>query len=361
MDEHAPIVYDLTEYKQVTRDWNDDPSAYLTRYYTKQYFLGTAGKELKDPKGPIIDHQTSLETKRGDQYVYQSPNKLCIIGLASTHPLIAQRDRYKVLNLRFDSKIVNALPQPTHIPANSKKSPPPPCHFETVILKIEAKDLFFGSADEDEEEKKKEMDNNRTMTKQQRDQDVQQTQEAAVASEDIHIPDNNATTEALINKFASTEASFSSTVSQPCTTTTSLPSSDQPTMTTTGGMTTAAATTVASPLIMGASSTASLSSSVTSSPSTSSPASHHQANNPRESIDPSRVIFVVRGSIGGHVMELNERLVRRGVNVITDPEVIETMLDKASTHGYIAVIRPKTDKKSGDSMKGLVNELPKKP
>lgn len=41
MDEHAPIVYDLTEYKEITRDWNDDPSAYLTRYYTKQYFLST--------------------------------------------------------------------------------------------------------------------------------------------------------------------------------------------------------------------------------------------------------------------------------------------------------------------------------
>ncbi|KAI9239174.1 MAG: hypothetical protein BYD32DRAFT_435140 [Podila humilis] len=299
MDEHAPIVYDLTEYKEITRDWNDDPSAYLTRYYTKHYFLSTAGKELKDPLGPIIDLQTSLEVKRGDQYVYQSPNKLCIIGLAPTHPLLAQRERYQVLNLRFDDKIVNALPQPTHIPANEKKCPPPPCHHETVILKIEVKDLWA------EKEKKEKED------------------KSEQAAEDVDMPETQQTQQ------GGSEESGSETPAE------SVPSSM-----------------IAEQGSVASSSTTSIVSSVVSSPSVT------QAQfKPKKSIDPTRIVFVVRGSIAGHVMELNERLIRRGTDVVTDPEVIETMLDKASTHGYIAVIRPKTDKK-GVPLKDLVDELP---
>ncbi|KAG0343020.1 hypothetical protein BG000_010157 [Podila horticola] len=295
MDEHAPIVYDLTEYKETTRDWNDDPSAYLTRYYTKRYFLSTAGKELKDPLGPIIDFQTSLEVKRGDQYVYQSPNKLCIIGLAPTHPLLAQRERYQVLSLRFDDKIVNALPQPTHIPANEKKCPPPPCHHETVILKIEAKDLWT------EKEQKEKQDQDDRSEQMGEDADMTQTQ------------------------GGSEEASTSGE---------SVPSS-----------------TIAEQGSVASSTTSTASSAV------SSPSVPHAQFKLKKSIDPTRVVFVVRGSLSGHVMELNERLIRRGVDVVTDPEVIETMLDKASTHGYIAVIRPKADKK-GVPLKDLVDELP---
>ncbi|KAG0034220.1 hypothetical protein BGZ81_005759 [Podila clonocystis] len=298
MDEHAPIVYDLTEYKETTRDWNDDPSAYLTRYYTKQYFLSTAGKELKDPMGPIIDFQTSLEVKRGDQYVYQSPNKLCIIGLAPTHPLLAQRERYQVLNLRFDDKIMSALPQPTHLPANEKKCPPPPCHHETVILKIEAKDLW---AEKEQKEKA------------EQDQDKSEQ-----VGEDEDRPETQ-------TQSGSEEASTSGE---------SVPSS----MIAEQGSVVSSVTSTASSAV-------------------SSPSVSHAQIKPKKSIDPTRVIFVVRGSLGGHVMELNERLIRRGVDVVTDPEVIETMLDKASTHGYIAVIRPKADKK-GVPLKDLVDELP---
>lgn len=50
-----------------------------------------------------------------------------------------------------------------------------------------------------------------------------------------------------------------------------------------------------------------------------------------ESVDPTRVMFVVRGSISGHVIELNERLLRRGTSEITDPLVIQTMLEKVRT------------------------------
>ncbi|KAG0260618.1 hypothetical protein BG011_001747 [Mortierella polycephala] len=282
MDEHAPIVYDLSQYREDTKDWGTDPSAYLLRYYTKYYFLATAGKESRQessapestssstdatapkPAPKIIDYETSLEVLRGDQYVYQSPNKLCVIGLAPTHPVIAQRDRYKVLNLRFDPKILSALPQPTSIPANSKKQPPPPCQPETVILKIEAKDLWAEA-------------------------------EAAKASENQ--------------------------------------GEDQSKSSETGA---------------GAGSGSANNSSVAGAKSTS-----HENKKRSESIDPSRVIFVVRGAMAGHVMELNERLVRRKETIITDPVIIETMLDKASTHGYIAVIRPKSDKTASVTPRGL--------
>ncbi|KAF9117252.1 hypothetical protein BGX30_005656, partial [Mortierella sp. GBA39] len=169
MDEHASIVYDLTSYKEETMSWDDDPPP-------KQYFLATSKRLLfffctrpdsKDLKQnpttqtpqKFIDLQTGLEVLRGDQYVYQSPNKLCIIGHAPTHPLLAQPDWYKVLNIRLDAKIAGALPQPTATPANSKKQPPPPCHAETVVCKIEARDLWVtakeGSVEADGKEEAK--------------------------------------------------------------------------------------------------------------------------------------------------------------------------------------------------------------
>ncbi|KAG0205230.1 hypothetical protein BGX33_008029 [Mortierella sp. NVP41] len=273
MDEHAPIVYDLTSYKEETKAWNDDPSAYLLRYYTKQYFLSTGGKDLKQAPGQkIIDLQTGIEVLRGDQFVYQSPNKLCIVGLAPTHPLLAQPDRYQVLNLRFDPKISAALPQPTAIPANSKKQPPPPCHSETVICKIEARDLWATAEtkiDADQNTHNQDQEQEQDSKEEGRDQDINMTESASAS---------------------------------PAPSTTSATS--------------------------------------TSTPSTPAAAQERR----KESVDPTRVMFVVRGSISGHVIELNERLLRRETPEITDPVVIKTMLEKASTHGFIAVIRPKVDK-----------------
>ncbi|KAG0205325.1 hypothetical protein BGX28_003033 [Mortierella sp. GBA30] len=246
MDEHAPIVYDVSQYKEETKSWDTDPSAYLLRYYTKYYFLASGGKRaclLGKKREKIIDHETRLEVIYGDQFVYQAPNKLCITGLAPTHPLIARPDRYKILNIRFDTKIQNALPQPTAIPANSKKQPPPSCHAETIICRIEALDL--------------EEQNRIELTKQKK--------EPNTYDEGWSRPSEQASTVATVP-------------------------------------------------------------------------------DPKVSIDSTRVLFVVRGAVNGHVMELNERLVRRGTDVITDPVVLQTLIEKASTHGFIAVIRPKVDK-----------------
>ncbi|OAQ25298.1 hypothetical protein K457DRAFT_23242 [Linnemannia elongata AG-77] len=290
MDEHAPIVYDLTSYKEETKSWNDDPSAYLLRYYTKQYFLATNGKDLKQnpttqTPQKIIDLQTGLEVLRGDQYVYQSPNKLCIIGLAPTHPLLAQPDRYKVLNIRFDAKIAGALPQPTATPANSKKQPPPPCHAETVVCKIEARDLWVTAKEGSVEAAGKEEVKDSELK-------VEAVQNSEVKAEEQEDKDRD------ITMAESTSAAASPA---PSTTTNST---------------------------------------ATSRSTTPAP----QQEKRTESVDPTRVMFVVRGSISGHVIELNERLLRRGTSEITDPLVIQTMLEKASTHGFIAVVRPKVDK-----------------
>ncbi|KAG0371214.1 hypothetical protein BC939DRAFT_444169 [Gamsiella multidivaricata] len=274
MDEHAPIVYDLTQYKEETKHWGTDPSAYLLRYYTKYYFLATSGKELKHLiTSNIIDFETGLQVLRGDQFVYQSPNKLCITGLAPTHPLIAERSRYQVLSIRFDPKILTCLPQPTSVPANSKKQPPPPCHSETVICKIEARDLLAL---------------------------VQQSQGDA---------------------FAKAESNSGS-----------VPASA------------AAALNVLEGPVTGSAGIEASKTSSTLELETMTPESQGQTTKPKESVDSSRVLFVVRGAISGHVIELNERLLRRDAPEITDPVVIQTILDKASTHGFIAVIRPKVDK-----------------
>ncbi|KAF9436528.1 hypothetical protein BGZ76_003681 [Entomortierella beljakovae] len=262
MDEHAPIVYDLTKFKEETKDWDKDPSAYLLRYYSKYYYLAGDGKV---PSTRIIDQETGLEILFGDQFVYQSPNKLCIIGLAPSHPLIAQRNRYKVLNLRFDTKILAALPQPTSIPANSKKQPPASCNSSTVICKIEALDLWA---------KKK----------------IEEGEDNTVSESDFSVIDADPT---------------------PSEQTTQIMEDQEK-----------------------------------SGENSKGPKTENKDKMPGEfeSKDPSRVIFVVRGAISGHVIELNEKLVRRGTSVITDPIVLQTVIEKASTHGFIAVVRPKIDK-----------------
>ncbi|KAF9987541.1 hypothetical protein BGZ75_000433 [Mortierella antarctica] len=286
MDEHAPIVYDVTPYKEETSTWNADPSAYLLRYYTKYYFLETDGKSQKNVPAPsaettttppsvpkIIDHETGLEVLRGDQFVYQSPNKLCIIGLAPTHPLIAHPERYKVLSLRFDSKIQSALPQPTSIPANSKKQPPPPCQPETVICKIEALDL--------------------------KEQERAKTTALEAKNDILGDAETTPTTSAEVSALASSAEVSTSLSSSSPSTAADVPKATKP------------------------------------SRSKSAPAEH--------SVDPTRVIFVVRSAIGGHVIELNERLMKRTTPIITDADIIQTLLQKASTHGFVAVIRPKID------------------
>ncbi|KAF9970245.1 hypothetical protein BGZ65_011276, partial [Modicella reniformis] len=301
MNEHTtPIAYDLTSYKEETKNWDKDPSAYLLRYYTKHYLLATTGKDQGQPQhsarttripGGTIGCPTGLQTLCGDQFVYQSPNKLCVTGLAPTHPLLGQRDRYQVLNIRFEPKILDSLPQPTAIPANSKKQPPPTCQSNTVICRIEARDLWCVKKQEEKQEKKES-----TITG-----DVHQ--DILAQTELNSLPSGS--------DFCSTNIDKTSSSSTPLTPSSlsTAPSGPDPASTATSGTT-----------------------------------QRQEIGKPHGSVDSSSVVFVIRAAVIGHVIELNERLLRRGSTEVTDLGIIQTLLDKAATHGFIAVIRPKVDK-----------------
>lgn len=238
--------------------------------------------------GSTIDF-TRLEILRGDQFVYQSPNKLCITGLAPSHPLLCQRDRYQVLNLQFEPKILSALPQPTAIPANSKKQPPPFCHSDTVICKIEARDLWWSGRTTD----------NNGKESSQKEQEELSGDEPPIVHGIAHRDTEDAGTEGVDISLSGLDTREEITASI-----------------------SASASALAS-----ASASVSTSASVSDS-ETHSPSTNISRQKLQGSSDPSRVLFVIRAAIQGHVIELNERLVRRGSSTVTDPDVIQTLLDK---------------------------------
>lgn len=65
MDDH--LDYDTNDYAEETKNWNRDPTAYLSRYYS--LFYKTVTKE-QDPLNV-------------DVYVRQSPNLICVVGIAN--------------------------------------------------------------------------------------------------------------------------------------------------------------------------------------------------------------------------------------------------------------------------------------
>ncbi|RIA81005.1 hypothetical protein C1645_785294 [Glomus cerebriforme] len=101
--------YDLSQYEKISEKYEKDPLAYLEQYYTK-YFL--------------ID---SNENTSEDFYIYQAPNKLCVIGLAPTHPLLQQSQ--KVKSIKFDEKISQSI--------NKKKQNPLSVKSEICVITTE--------------------------------------------------------------------------------------------------------------------------------------------------------------------------------------------------------------------------------
>jgi len=91
--------YDLILYKEISETYEKDSLAYLEQYYTK-YFL--------------ID---SNENAAEDFYIYQAPNKLCVIGLAQTHPLLRSQ---KVKSIKFDEKVSQSINKKKQIPLSVK-------------------------------------------------------------------------------------------------------------------------------------------------------------------------------------------------------------------------------------------------
>ncbi|OZJ02935.1 hypothetical protein BZG36_04558 [Bifiguratus adelaidae] len=72
------VEYDPREYVDRRRDWTTNPVAYLDQYYTRYYWIAPASEDSKGVEGDLLIHQ--------------SPNCLCVLCLAPTHPLLL---RYK--------------------------------------------------------------------------------------------------------------------------------------------------------------------------------------------------------------------------------------------------------------------------
>ncbi|RHZ54757.1 hypothetical protein Glove_423g22 [Diversispora epigaea] len=88
--------YDLKEFENIIENYKKDEFAYLNQYYTKYYLLGTNEKITED------------------FYIYQAPNKLCVIGLAPTHPLLQpqpqqQNQLPKIKKIEYNAKAVDTI------------------------------------------------------------------------------------------------------------------------------------------------------------------------------------------------------------------------------------------------------------
>ncbi|CAB4420799.1 unnamed protein product [Rhizophagus irregularis] len=92
--------YDLSLYKKISEKYEKNSLAYLEQYYTKNF---------------LID---SSENTTEDFYIYQAPNKLCVIGLAPTHPLLLQSQ--KVKSIKFDEKVSQSISKKRQIPLSAK-------------------------------------------------------------------------------------------------------------------------------------------------------------------------------------------------------------------------------------------------
>ncbi|KAJ2503463.1 hypothetical protein GGH96_000253 [Coemansia sp. RSA 1972] len=82
------ITYDIGAYAQLDEQLRIKPELYLDRYFVQQFYAcAIAGKRKHEAES--ADTETKDEAiPREWQYVRMSPNKLCVIGLASSHPLL---------------------------------------------------------------------------------------------------------------------------------------------------------------------------------------------------------------------------------------------------------------------------------
>ncbi|KAG0260368.1 hypothetical protein DFQ27_003592 [Actinomortierella ambigua] len=330
MAEYAPISYDVSVYKQETASWNQDPSAYLSRYYKKHFVIPhekyrftdqpVAAEQHPSPLDPQSETATNDEATskvdhpgekfyQGDQYVYQSPNKLCVVGLAPSHPLIAQRDRFLPISIQFDSRAVSQLPQPTDKPANTQKTPPPRCFASMILCKIVARDTKAA--------KPSSMTTTTTTT----------TTTITTTAETTETP--------VITTSTPSTILASSTGAEEAETSERAVAVDD-------GPPSGSSVPDAEEMDIDTAPTSSSLPSLSDETNTAATATATNTTN-TEARSPDVVVFAFRAMLNGNVLEFNERLVRRGIEVIEDPQVLGTLIDKAATHGYIAVIRLKNE------------------
>ncbi|KAI9009965.1 hypothetical protein CLU79DRAFT_774139 [Phycomyces nitens] len=70
--------YDISKYTDRVASWTNNPNAHLSGYFTLYY--NVESKSTPTEPGTVL----------GDIYVRQAPNKICVLGLAPSHPLFSQ-------------------------------------------------------------------------------------------------------------------------------------------------------------------------------------------------------------------------------------------------------------------------------
>ncbi|KAF0429072.1 protein simiate [Gigaspora margarita] len=91
-------VYDLKQFKNINEAYKKNELAYLEQYYSKYYFV-------------------NLKNSMEDLYIYQAPNKLCVIGLAPAHPLLQRSQDQSssghylsnIQSIEYDAKVKSSI------------------------------------------------------------------------------------------------------------------------------------------------------------------------------------------------------------------------------------------------------------
>ncbi|CAG8532873.1 15607_t:CDS:2 [Acaulospora morrowiae] len=109
-------IYDLKEFEKSLELNEKDELAYLNQYYTKKFFLDTN------------------ENNTEDLYIYQAPNKLCVIGLAPAHPLLqlssfTDPQLPKIKTIQYDSNVLSSI--------NKKRQNPLSINSEICVITTE--------------------------------------------------------------------------------------------------------------------------------------------------------------------------------------------------------------------------------
>ncbi|KAJ2267477.1 hypothetical protein EV176_005252 [Coemansia sp. RSA 451] len=107
------ITYDISAYAQLDEQLRIKPELYLDRYFVQQFFACAIAGKRKHEEAESADAETKDEViPREWQYVRMAPNKLCVIGLASSHPLLDPELRKHigdVIKVEFADNVKNSV------------------------------------------------------------------------------------------------------------------------------------------------------------------------------------------------------------------------------------------------------------
>ncbi|KAJ2775538.1 hypothetical protein IWQ57_000402 [Coemansia nantahalensis] len=95
----APIAYDISAYAELDAELHAAPERFLDRYYsTSLYECPVSGKRKHPADGDEQEQSDASDNEicREWQYVRMANNRLCVVGLADSHPLYNAAQRAQV-------------------------------------------------------------------------------------------------------------------------------------------------------------------------------------------------------------------------------------------------------------------------